>query len=329
MDYTFIKNIKKRASVIGLGTWSMGGSLWGGTNEEEAVKTLLEAFDKGINLIDTAPAYGKGISEKIVAKAIKLHKKRDNLIVVTKCGLNQETENTFRDSRKEFLKKELENSLKRLEINEIDLYLIHWPDPTTPIQEAAETLNQFIKEGKIKAVGVCNYSVAEMEEFQKYAPLSVSQSPFNLFESEIEQSIIPFCKKNHLGLLGYSPLCRGLLSGKMSKSREFKGDDLRKDMDKKFSEPNLSRYLSCTEALKKWVEEKYNRPLIALAVRWALEKGIDVVLWGARKPNQLDEVEKVFGWKLTTEDLKEIDKIVKSHIPEPIPPAFMAPPVRK
>lgn len=329
MEYIDIPNLEGRASRIGLGTWAMGGSLWGGANDKESLETILLALEKGITLIDTAPAYGKGASETIVGKAIKKSGKRDQIIVATKVGLNQEGEGVFRDLRRDSILKECEGSLKRLQVDYIDLYQVHWPDPSTPISEAAEALNELLEQGKILAIGVSNYSVEQMNEFRKYAPIHTSQPPFNLFEREAEKTILAYCLKEDIATLGYGSLCRGLLSGKMTKEREFKEDDLRKGMDPKFKEPYFSQYLKCAEALKQWVAEKYQKPLIALAVRWALDKGINMALWGARRPDQLKDLEQVFGWTLTAKDFLEISKIVQDNVKNPIGPQFMSPPTRK
>jgi aryl-alcohol dehydrogenase-like predicted oxidoreductase len=329
MEFINLPFLQKKVSRIGLGTWAIGGSLWGGTDEDEAIKTILEAFDRGINLIDTAPAYGKGKSEEIVGKAIKRHGNRDNIVIATKAGLNQEGEGVFRDSRKESLTKELNDSLKRLQVDFIDIYQIHWPDPKTPIAETAETMRGFLESGKIKAIGVSNYSVEQLNEFKEIAPLTTLQPPYNLFEREIEKDLLPYCKKENIGILAYSSLCRGLLSGKMTKDREFKGDDLRKGMDPKFKEPRFSEYLKAADALKEFAEVKFHKSLPALAVRWVLDKGASAALWGARKPEQLDEMKNVSGWKLTPEDLAQIDKIISENVKDPVGPQFMSPPERE
>lgn len=329
MEYTVIPNITNKVSRIGLGTWSIGGGLWGGTNEQESIKTIHLALDKGINFIDTAPAYGKGTSEVIVGKAIKLHGKRDQVILATKFGLNQETDNVFRDSRRASILKEIEDSLRRLQVNYIDLYQVHWPDPTTPLSETAGTLNELLLQGKIKAIGVSNFSVEQLVEFQKYAPIHTLQPPFNIFENDAQKNgLLNYCLDEGISVIGYSALCRGLLSGKMSKDREFKGDDLRKGMDPKFKEPLFSEYLQCVEALKAWVMNKYNRPLIALAIRWVLDSGVNIALWGARKPGQLEDIDSVLNWKLTDADFQEIDKIIEEHVKHPVGPQFMSPPIR-
>ena len=329
MEYISIPGIKNKVSRIGLGTWSIGGSLWGGTDEKEAIETIKKALSYGINFIDTAPGYGNGASETIVGKAIKQHGKRETLVIATKFGLNLENNGCFRDTRKDFIKKELENSLKRLQVDYIDLYQVHWPDPMTPMEETTEVLNDILKEGKIRAIGVSNFSVEEMERFRTFSTLSASQFPFNLFEREAENTLLPYCKRNKIATIAYSPICRGLLSGKMSKSRSFKEDDLRKNMDPKFQEPRFSQYLACTEALSEWAMRKYNRPLIALAMRWILDKQMDIALWGARKPEQLENIDKIEGWKLSESDFEEIDKMISALVKNPIGPQFMAPPLRK
>lgn len=328
MEYTEIPNLDQKVSRIGLGTWAIGGSLWGGTDERAAIATILEALHKGINLIDTAPGYGNGASEKTVGQALKQYGKREKVIVATKAGLHIAEKSVTRDSRKASLQKEIEDSLHRLQVDYIDIYQIHWPDPLTPIAETAEFMHKLLQQGKIRAIGVSNFSVEQMDEFRKVAPLHVLQTPFNIFESEIQHEILPYCVKHGIATLGYSSLCRGLLSGKMSKKREFQGDDLRKNMDPKFQEPQFSEYLASAEALEHWAKNR-RHPLPALAVRWVLDSKIDVALWGARKPDQLTEINSVMGWKLTLSDFEEIAQILNNSIKHPVGPEFMAPPLRK
>lgn len=330
MEFTTIPNLDLKVGRIGLGSWAMGGSLWGGTDERAAIDAVHQALDKGINLIDTAPAYGHGESERIVGKALKKYGKRDKIIIATKCGLNQETEGkVFRDSRRDSILKEVETSLKNLQTDYIDLYQIHWPDSKTPIAETAETMKELLNNGKIRSIGVSNYSIEQMEEFRRFSPLHTSQFDFNLFERDNEKTLLKYCLKAGLATLGYSAICRGMLSGEMSEEREFKGDDLRKGMDPKFKEPQFSEYIAAAKALKKWAQEKYHRPLIALAMRWNIDKGINIPLWGARRPDQLAEVDQVFGWKLTDADFKEIDKIIAENVKNPVGVEFMAPPERE
>ena len=329
MEYTNIPSIEQKISRIGLGTWAIGGWMWGGSDENNSIATIHKALDLGINCIDAAPAYGFGISEEIIGKALKQHGKREHVIIATKLGLSwKNPQEVYRDSRKETIFNEINASLRRLQTDYIDLYQVHWPDTQTPISETAEALHQLMKEGKIRAIGVCNFSVDQMETFQKSAPLHALQLPFNIFENEIEKLELAYCMKKKLATLGYGSLCRGLLSGKMSKERKFKGDDLRLD-DQKFQEPHFSEYLQCVEQLTDWVKEKHKRPLLALAIRWALDKGINIALWGARKPEQMDGVDTIDGWKLTDECFTEIDHIIQKTIKSPIMTSKMGPPVRK
>ena len=328
MEHTSIPGLKNTISRIGLGTWSIGGSLWGGTVETEAIETIHKALSLGVNFIDTAPGYGNGVSETIVGKAVKQYGKRDDVVIATKFGLNLENNGCFRDSRKDFIRKELENSLKRLQTDYIDLYQVHWPDPKTPLAETAETLKLILEEGKVRAVGVSNFTLEQITEFKKYVKLSSVQPPFNLFEREFEDTLLPYCRKEKFAVIGYSAICRGLLSGKMTKDREFKGDDLRKEMDPKFREPVFSDYLACVNALKEWVKNKYRKPLIALAIRWVLDKNVNVALWGARKPEQLENIDQIEGWELSEEDFDEIDEIIHKYVKNPVGPQFMAPPIR-
>ncbi len=327
MEFTHIPNINNKISRVGLGTWAIGGWMWGGTDEKDAIATIHRALDLGVNLIDTAPVYGFGVSEEIVGKALKQYGKRDKIIIATKVGLSWKNQKVYRDARKETVVKEIEASLKRLQVDFIDLYQLHWPDPLTPISETAQALKQLLKEGKIRAVGVSNFSIEQMDEFQKYSPLHSLQSPFNLFERNIEKKELAYCMQKSIATLGYGSLCRGLLSGKMEKTRQFKGDDLRK-VDPKFQEPNYSAYLRCAKRLAEWAQQKYQKPLLALAFRWSLDKGINIGLWGARNPQQMEGIETIWGWKLKETDFIEIDQILKETIPSPIGPEFMAPPNR-
>lgn len=328
MDYIQIPNIEIAASRIGLGTWAIGGSLWGGTDKRESIDTILEALQLGVNIIDTAPAYGKGESEKIVGEALKEYGHRDKVIVVTKFGLNQQGEGVFRDLRKVSILKEVEDSLKRLQIDHIDLFQAHWPDSKTPLSELSEALNQLIKQGKILAAGVCNFTIEQMEELKKTLPLASAQFPFNIFEQE-SSNVLNYTKKTGLVSLGYGAICRGLLSGKMKKGQQFSKEDLRGGMDPKFKEPVFSEYINAVEKLDEWSQHKYKKPVLSLALRWVLDKGIDISLWGARRPDQVKNLNEAFGWDLNEEDFKEIENIVKENVKHPASLSFMAPPERE
>lgn len=314
-------------SKVCLGTWAIGGWMWGGSEEDESIRTIHAALDRGVNFIDTAPVYGFGRSEEIVGKALKGHLKRESVIIATKVGLEWDDKGrVFRNSTRQRIIKEVEDSLRRLQTDYIDLYQVHWPDPLTPIEETAQIMDELLKTGKIRAVGVSNYTPEQMEVFRKVAPLHSVQPPYNLFERQIEEDVLPYAKEHGIAVLAYGAICRGLLSGKMKADTPFKGDDLRQH-DPKFREPRYSHYLNAVAELDKLAAKRHDRRVLELAIRWVLDQGA-IALWGARHPGQLDPVDQVFGWSLTDQDLKDIDEMILRNIPSPVGPEFMAPPSR-
>jgi len=328
MEFVPLHGTPLRASRIGLGTWAIGGWMWGGSDETDAVVTIHAALDRGINLIDTAPVYGFGRSEEIVGKALAIGGRRKNTLIATKVGLNWKDGQPFRDARKARIIAEAEDSLRRLQTDVIDLYQVHWPDPLTPIAEVAEAMGMLFRAGKIRAVGVSNFSPAQMEEFRKVAPLHAAQPPFNLFERAIEQDVLPYCHARGLAVLAYGPLCRGLLSGRMSEWSRFNGDDLRRT-DPKFRLPRFTQYLATVERLDRLAQERFGRRVIHLALRWVLDRNDDnIALWGARRPDQLSPIAGVLGWRIDDATMAEIDRILATAISDPVGPEFMAPPER-
>jgi aryl-alcohol dehydrogenase-like predicted oxidoreductase len=327
VEYITIPGTDLKASRIGLGTWAIGGWLWGGTDEEESIRTIHRAVGAGITLIDTAPVYGFGRSEEIVGKALK-DLDRSKVVVATKVGLQWKNEEVHRNSTEKRIRQEVEDSLRRLGVDVIDLYQIHWPDPLVPMEDTAEQMQRLVDEGKVRAVGVSNHSPEQMDAFGKAVRLSTAQPPYNLFERGIEEDILPYCQDKRIVLLTYGALCRGLLSGRMKPATEFFGDDLRK-WDPKFKDPRYGHYLDAVMQLDVFAKVHYGKTVMALAVRWILDKRVGIALWGARHPSQLDAVDEVMGWSLTEEDFKEIDRILAETIPDPVGPEFMAPPGRK
>jgi aryl-alcohol dehydrogenase-like predicted oxidoreductase len=326
MEYTEIGALKK-VSRVGLGTWAIGGWMWGGTEEQESIDTIHTALDSGITLIDTAPVYGFGRSEEIVGKALAQGDYRERAVLATKVGMNWNDGKVFRDSRPQRIMEEVEDSLRRLQTDVIDLYQVHWPDPLVPIEETAAALLKLKESGKIRAIGVSNYSPEQIKTFAGVAALDSNQPPYNLFERGIEADVLPTCKEHDVALITYGALCRGLLSGKMSTEREFVGDDLRQ-YDPKFKAPRFAEYLKAVKRLKQ-IAQRHERSVLHLAVRWVLDMGSDVALWGARNPHQLKPVSQVDGWNLDARTLKEIDTILQEEITDPVGPEFMAPPARK
>jgi len=220
--------------------------------------------------------------------------------------------------------REVEDSLRRLQTDYIDIYQVHWPDPLVPIEETAEAMQGLLDQGKIRAIGVSNFSAAQIERFRRIAQLHVVQPPYNLFEREIEAELLPYCQKSDLATLTYGALCRGLLSGKLQADTQFQGDDLRLT-DPKFQPPLYAEYLAAVSRLDQFVSERYGKRVIHLAVRWLLDQGATTALWGARHPGQLQPVDEVFGWSLDTAAKAEIARILRESIPNPVGPEFMAP----
>ncbi|MGB9391389.1 MAG: aldo/keto reductase [Xanthobacteraceae bacterium] len=315
-------------SRIGLGTWAIGGWMWGGTDEAQSIATIRSAVERGISLIDTAPAYGFGRSEEIVGKALAEGSLRDKVQIATKVGLAWKDGKVFRDSRPARIRKEIEDSLRRLRTDYIDLYQVHWPDLETPIAETARTLADLRRQGKIRAIGVSNYSPAQMDAFRAVASLDAVQPPYNLFEREIDGDVLPYAKHTALTVLSYGALCRGLLSGRMTADTKFDGDDLRK-VDPKFQGQRFRQYLAAVDQLKKLAQERFGKSVLALAVRWVLDQGPTIALWGARNPSQMDPIAEIDGWHIDAATKREIDAILKRNITDPVSPSFMAPPVSR
>ena len=327
IEYASVPGTPLRISRVGLGTWAIGGSMWGGTDEKQSIDTIGAALERGINLIDTAPAYGFGRSEEIVGKALAEPSLRSRAVIATKAGLEWRDGKVFRNASRARIMREVDDSLRRLRTDVIDIYQVHWPDPLVPIEETAQAMRALYEQGKIRAIGVSNFSVAQMAAFRAVAPLHVLQSPYNVFERDIEADILPYCHANGIAVLGYGALCRGLLSGRISESTTFEGDDLR-NTDPKFRPPRLRQYLAAVSYLDLYAHDRFDQRIIQLAVRWILDQGITSALWGARKPEQLATVDGVNGWALDANAKGEIDRVLREHIIDPVGPEFMAPPTR-
>jgi aryl-alcohol dehydrogenase-like predicted oxidoreductase len=313
------------SSRIGLGTWAIGGWMWGGTDEAQSIRTIHEAFERGVTLFDTAPVYGFGLSEEIVGKALAQDARRKKALIATKAGLEWIDNVPFRNASRARIIKELEDSLKRLQTDVIDLYQVHWPDPNTPIEETAAAMAELYRAGKIRAIGVSNFSPSQMDAFRAAAPLHAVQPPYNLFERSIEGDVLPYSLEKGLAVIAYGPLCRGLLSGKISKETKFCGDDLRKK-DPKFTGKRFEQYLAAVEKLERFAQDNYGKHVIHLALRWVLDRADNTIaLWGARRPEQLAPIGDVLGWKIDAGAMRKIDAILTETIKDPVGPEFMAP----
>ena len=327
MERAAIAGTSLEVSRVAIGTWAIGGWMWGGTDEAESIATIRAAVEHGINLIDTAPVYGFGRSEEIVGKAIAEGHLRSRVLIATKTGIEWSGGSVFRNASRARILQEVEDSLRRLRTDHIDVYQVHWPDPLVTIEETAEAMHTLFEQGKIRAIGVSNFSVGQMERFRRMAPLHVLQPPYNLFERGIDADLLPYCQKNKISTFGYGALCRGLLSGRMRPDSKFEGDDLRRS-DPKFQQPRFGEYLAAVTRLDQLAQQRFRKRVIHLAVRWMLDQGITTALWGARHPGRLDPVDEVSGWHLDAPAKAEIDRILAATISDPVGPEFMAPPAR-
>ena len=324
-EFVNIPGTRLNVSRVALGTWAMGGWMWGGTDARESIDTIHAALHQGINLIDTAPMYGFGVSEEIVGTALRGI--RSQVVIATKVGLESRDGKVYRNASRARILQEIDDSLRRLRTDYIDIYQVHWPDPMVPVEETAEAMRSLYEQGKIRAIGVSNFSVAQMERFRRVAPLHVLQPPYNLFERDIEAQILPYCRANQIATFGYGALCRGLLSGRMRPDTKFADDDLRR-IDPKFQPPRFAQYLDAVRQLDELAQRQFQRRVIHLAVRWMLDRGISVALWGGRHPAQVEAALGVTGWSLNSTDREQIERIVRTTILDPVGPEFMAPPQR-
>ena len=328
MEFAKIPGTDLSVSRIGLGTWSIGGWMWGGSDDDEAVRTIRSALDRGINLIDTAPVYGFGHAEELVGRAIQESGARDRVVLATKVGLDWSAGQPFRDARRFRIMAEVEASLRRLRTDRIDIYQVHWPDPATPIGETAEAMLRLLEQGKIRAIGVSNFSRDQMHEFRQVARIHTAQPPYNLFERESEKVVLPYCAWHGISAFAYGPICRGLLSGRMKPDTRFADDDLR-TTDPNFQGERYRQYLAAVDRLDRFARDNFGKRVIHLALRWVLgQPGVTAALWGARRPAQLEPIDEVMGWSIRNGALAQINRILRETISEPVGAEFMAPPSR-
>jgi aryl-alcohol dehydrogenase-like predicted oxidoreductase len=302
---------------VGLGTWAIGGGdwafAWGSQDDQESIASIHRALDLGINWIDTAAVYGLGHSEEIVGQAIKGRPERP--YIFTKCSLVWDQSRKVSNSLKAgSVKRECEASLRRLGIDAIDLYQIHWPNPESEIEEGWAAMAELKREGKVRHIGVSNFNVAQMERLQRIAPVETLQPPYSLIDRHIERDILPYCQQHNIGVIVYSPMASGLLTGKMTPQRvaSMEQDDWRRN-DEEFQEPRLSRNLQLADLLRR-IGERHQVSAGAVAIAWTLRHpAVTAAIVGARRPDQIDETVVAANLQLTDEDLAEIDAFLRAH----------------
>ncbi len=300
-----------KITPIGLGTWAIGGGGWefgwGAQDDEESIATIHRALDMGINWVDTAAVYGLGRSEEVVGRALSGHSERP--YIFTKCSMIWDEQRKVGHSlKKDSVKREAEASLRRLQVETIDLYQIHWPNPDTEIEEGWAAMAELQREGKVRYLGVSNFSITQMQRAQQIAPITALQPPYSLIERGIEDEILPFCARNQIGVIAYSPMASGLLSGKMTRPRvaALPTDDWRR-RSAAFIEPQLSRNLYLVETLRD-IGLRHGRTAGEVAIAWVLRRpDVTGAIVGARSPAQLDGVIGAGAFRLTPEEIAEIE----------------------
>jgi len=293
--------------------------MWGGTDERDAMDAIQASIDSGITLIDTAPAYGMGRSEEILGKAIA--GKRDRVVLATKCGLVWETgkgtpfvlqngRQIYRYLGPESIKRECEQSLKRLGTDRIDLYQTHWQDSTTPIQATMGALLDLKREGKIRAIGVSNATIQQIEQYRAAGPVDTDQEKYSMLDRNLEAVHLPHLRKNNIAFLAYSPLGNGLLSGEITRSRQFSGDDLRSN-NARFSNENREWVAKVLREVEP-IAQEHDATIAEVVIAWTLEQpGVTHALVGGRNRKQALENARAGDLVLSANELNQIDQVIE------------------
>lgn len=324
MKYRKLGNSDLEVSAITFGAWAAGGWMWGSTDRNDAIEAIKASYDVGVTSIDTAPIYGQGTSEEIVGEAIK-GISRDKVQILTKFGMRWDLAkgdfamhsknndgkdiDVYKYAGKESIIYECEQSLKRLGTDYIDLYQIHWPDSTTPINETFEAVSKLIEQGKIRYAGVCNYNAKQMEEAEKTLKLVSNQIPFSMVNRSIEDETVPYCIKHNKSILAYSPLERGLLTGKIHTNYKFQEGDHRANLPH-FQPEFIEKTTILLNKLKP-IAEKHEATLGQLVLRWTIERaGITIALAGARNTEQAVQNANAININLSQEEINTISEFV-------------------
>lgn len=307
-------NTSLRITRIGLGAWAIGGSgwqyAWGPQEDRDSIAALQAGLDAGINWIDTAPIYGLGHSEEIVAKAIKGRAQKP--LIFTKCSLRwDENGNVIHTQDPDSIRREVDESLRRLQVDTIDLYQVHWPDPEADIEKGWEALADIQRSGKVRYIGVSNFSVEQIERVKRFAPVQTLQPPYSLLQREVEKDILPYCERENIGVIVYSPMQTGLLTGKMTRERvaALPADDWR-SRSPMFREPQLSRNLAIAGKLQE-IGERHGRNAGQVAVVWTLRvPAVTGAIVGFRTAAQAEEILPALDFHFGEAEVQEIEQFI-------------------
>jgi len=314
MEYTQLGERGPRVSRLAFGNWSAGGD-WGSVDRDAAIAATREALDLGITLFDTARAYGFGAAEQLLGEALwpEIRSARDSIVIATKGGLREDGGRTVRDSSPAALRRDLEASLGFLGTDYVDIYQVHWPDPATPIETTAETLDAFVQEGLVRFVGVSNYNPRQMTAFQMVRPIDTLQPPYHLFRRDIERTILPFAREHGIGVLVYGPMAHGLLSGRMTADTMFAADDWRSTSDL-FTGEAFHRNLAVVRDLTEFAARR-EATVGQLAIAWTLANpAVDVAIVGARSADQIRRTAPAADLRLTPDDVAQIELILRGEV---------------
>lgn len=316
MEKKKLGNSDLELSPIGFGAWAIGGGdwafSWGPQDDNDSIGAIHKALDLGINWIDTAAVYGLGHSEEVVARALKTTSHKP--YVFTKCGLVWNEKREVLNDLKQ-VRREVEDSLRRLEVETIDLYQMHWPKPDEEIEEAWGVMADLKKEGKVRWIGVSNFSVSQMERAMKIAPITSNQPPYSMLKRDIEAEVLPFCQKNNIGTINYAPMHSGLLTGAMTKERvaNFPEDDFRKRA-LNYQEPLLSRNLGVAEFIGR-IGARHGVSAGVVAIAWTLHHpAVTAAIVGGRSAKQVEGVIPAATFRLSEEEYAEIQAYLKEHV---------------
>lgn len=309
MDYTRLGETDLEVSRICFGTWQLGGE-WGPIDVDDAIAAVRRAVELGINFFDTAQAYGYGIAEARLAEALRpeIEGRRDEIVLATKGGLRPVADGTVRDAGRDWLRRGLEESLRHLHTDYVDLYQVHWPDPSTPAEETAAVLAEFVEEGTVRYVGVSNYSAKQMQALERHIDLDALQPPYHLFRRDAEKHVLPYCWAHGVGTLVYGPLAHGLLGGRYAESTTFPEADWR-SRSSAFTGDAFRRNLRVVGRLEALAAER-DITVAQLAIAWTLSHpAVDVAIVGCRRREQVDALAGAADIVLSDEDMLEIEQL--------------------